>query len=347
MRLLAESTRRNAVVVLAVAFLALFPLMVSGCGGGTWTNTGGEIKELAVESLAVDPTHNLLYAGTFGHGVWKYDGTWHEMRGGTAGYIISALAYDTPHNILYAGSWNGGVWKYNGTSWASTRGSIATYKVDSLACDSKRNLLYASCFDDHTAKEKGVWKYDGVSWTDTGAPHSSFEAYNLTCDSMHGLLYAGGYGGGVWKYDGASWVNTGGGVESFEVGPLAYDTKHNVLCAGCFADTDSESGRGMWKYDGVKWTGVGEASFGYAHLACDPKHDLVYGIADQSVTDEELEGGGNVDRDKPLDAVFCVYDGDTWSSKTAPSMGRVTSLVYDQKNDVLFAGSFDNGVWKY
>ena len=42
----------------------------------SWTDTGGPPNiSTFVDSLAYDSGHNLLYAGTYGNGVWKYDGT--------------------------------------------------------------------------------------------------------------------------------------------------------------------------------------------------------------------------------------------------------------------------------
>lgn len=39
--------------------------------GHTWTNTGGQVSDYAVHSLAYDLAHNVLYAGTDGYGVWS------------------------------------------------------------------------------------------------------------------------------------------------------------------------------------------------------------------------------------------------------------------------------------
>jgi hypothetical protein len=39
--------------------------------GHSWTNTGGQVSNYAAHSLACDPVHNVLYAGTDRHGVWS------------------------------------------------------------------------------------------------------------------------------------------------------------------------------------------------------------------------------------------------------------------------------------
>ena len=118
----------------------------------SWVDTGGEVSSHSI-SLAYDAGHNLLYAGTEGHGVWKYDGTnWTDTGGGVSSYVIKDLAYDSVHNLLYAGTQAHGVWKYDGASWTDTGGGMSSYFIYSLAYDSGHDLLYA-------VTDGGVWKY--------------------------------------------------------------------------------------------------------------------------------------------------------------------------------------------
>jgi len=66
-------TQALAVLLFMMAFLlmqAAAPEMA--VAETSWTNTGGGVSSYSISSLAYDSGHNLLYAGTFNNGVWKY-----------------------------------------------------------------------------------------------------------------------------------------------------------------------------------------------------------------------------------------------------------------------------------
>jgi hypothetical protein len=94
-----------ATLLLVAAFLFMQAIAPhAALAGTTWTDTGGGVSSYEIQSLAYDSGHNMLYAGTYGGGVWKYDGTtWTALGGGVSGYDIQVLAYDSTHNLLYAG----------------------------------------------------------------------------------------------------------------------------------------------------------------------------------------------------------------------------------------------------
>ena len=81
--------------------------------------------------------------------------TWTDSHGPGTGNVYP-LAYDSGHNLLYAGTYDQGVWKYNGTSWTSTAGGVSGYRIMSLAYDSVHNLLYAGCYVRHKYKQRGL-----------------------------------------------------------------------------------------------------------------------------------------------------------------------------------------------
>jgi len=64
--------------------------------GTTWSNTGGgaPFSSYNIESLAYDSGHNLLYAGTLGQGVWKYNA-------GPASAFYFAEGYTGPNFAEY------------------------------------------------------------------------------------------------------------------------------------------------------------------------------------------------------------------------------------------------------
>lgn len=85
--------------------------------GKSWTDTGGDISNYHVASLAYDSTNNLLYVGCY------------KLSPGE----ISSLE---PHGV--------GVWKYNGKTWSDTGGRVKSFEASALAYDSARNILYAA-----------------------------------------------------------------------------------------------------------------------------------------------------------------------------------------------------------
>jgi Family of unknown function (DUF5719) len=316
---LAISSLALATLLLITAFLLMQVIAPhTALADASWTDTSGGAS-FSGYSLAYDSGHNLLYAGTYGQGVWKYDGTtWTDTDGGVSSYEIYSLAYDSGQNLLYAGTNNHGVWKYDGTNWTDTDGGVSSYRIPSLACDSGHNLLYAG-----TAGH-GVWKYNGTTWTDTDGGVSSHILYifSLAYDSTHNLLYAG-TDLGVWKYNGTTWTNTGGGMSSDENMSLAYDSGHNLLYAGT-------SDNGVWKYDGTTWTDTsgGGAPFSSYSLAYDSGQNALYA---------GTSGHG-----------VWKYDGTNWTDTGGGvSSYIIASLACDPGHSLLYAGTYNNGVWKY
>jgi hypothetical protein len=284
--------------------------------GKSWTDTGGEISNYHIASLAYDSAHNLLYAGCY------------KLSPGE-------VSSQEPHGV--------GVWKYNGKTWTSTGRQVRSFEASALAYDSARNILYAAF--QYTTNTDGVWKYDGKSWTNTGA--DNYSIVSLAYDGKHNLLYAGTRGdkGGVLKYTGTEWTNTGGGVSGFWVDCLAYDSVHNMLYAGTGAGVEdiNHFGHSVWKYDGTNWTNTGGvvSSYSVDSLACDSAHNTIYA---------NYYFNGNYPGQKGV----WKYDGTTWtniSDEEVPNY-RLRPLAYDSRNNLLYAGCMDEmvngkGVWKY
>lgn len=256
--------------------------------GSTWTSMGGAVASFGIYSLAYDPTHNLLYAGTFkldggNNGVWKYDGTtWTNTGGELSNDALPCLLYDSAHNVLYGGTYGGtGVWKYDGSNWVNTGGAVSGYQIASLAYDSAHNTLFAGT--DH----QGVWKYDGTTWTSTKGAVSDYRIDSLAYDSNHRAIYAGTESNGVWKYDGSTWTNTNGALSHYWIVSLTYDSKHNMLYAGINYSLNKgvspKGSTGVWKYDGHTWTNMGGQVSDYAvhSLAYYSAHNVLYAGTDR------------------------------------------------------------------
>ena len=149
MKLLIGDSGKKAAAVLAVAFFTLCLLTVVGCGNGTGKDNGKAIKS--------NPQ-----PATLGN-------TWTGTAGAVSSYEVYSLAYDSGRNLLYAGTYGQGAWKYDGTTWTETGGSVeggvgggvSSYQVRSLAYDSGHNLLYASFSEPFIHTGRGVWRYNG------------------------------------------------------------------------------------------------------------------------------------------------------------------------------------------
>ena len=138
MKLLMGDSGKKATAVLAVAFFTLYLLIVVGCGNGTGEGNGKAIKS--------NPQ-----PATSGN-------TWTNTNGGVSSLAIQSLAYDSGHNLLYGGANGQGAWKYDSTTWTDISGGVSSFTVFTLAYDSGHNFLYAGCYDPATRTCKGVWK---------------------------------------------------------------------------------------------------------------------------------------------------------------------------------------------
>ncbi len=323
-RIMKSKTLAFVILLIVTAFLLMQAIAPhAALADASWTNISGSVSSYSIQSLAYDSVHNLLYAGTFGNGVWvcttpSTTPNWTDTGGGVSTFDIEALAYDSTHNVLYAGT-EMGVWQYHGTTWTNTVGGVSN-DIWSLAYDSVHNLLYAGTVGN------GVWKYDGTTWTNTGGGDSIAYTYSLAYDSAHNLLYAGTIGDGVWKYDGTTWTNTGGGVSSALIYSLAYDSAHNLLYAGTFGD-------GVWKYDGTTWTstGGGDSIVKTYSLAYDSVRNLLYAGTGSGVC-------------------ACVNPDTTptWTDTAGEvSSEEIKCLAYDSNRNVLYAGLYSSGVYEY
>jgi len=360
--------------VFTLIFLFLILLTVIGCGNGgnngnankskpkplmgisEWTNTGAAISGYSIPSLAYDVEHDVLYAATFEHGVWKYDGkNWNDISGEISGYSVGTLLYEPTHEVLYAGCISDvqydkcyGVWKYDGRSWTDISGPLNLYSIASLAYDSNHNLLYAGCTEvgdgSTDTGSRGVWKYDGTGWANTSGGVARFWISSLAYDSIHDLLYAGeSRGWGAWRYNGSKWSEVGGKLSHYSIECMAYDPTNNLLYAGC-TDVYSEIyAKGVWKYDGGAWIATGGAVSDCTILSVlyDPTQDLLYaGCYDSVIT-------GSTYPRLPSTRGLWVFDGVTWTDISGGLKNySVSSLAYDSTHSLLFAGTSEHGVWK-
>jgi hypothetical protein len=210
-----------------VAFGSIRPWL-SPDFGDTWASIpdgdlGADSLDKPIRSLAF-PSANLLFAGTMGGGVWRFDrdgGVWKRKRlnatttgagalpfigvpvtcvvpdpadaGGKSLYITLAGSNDYRH-----------VWHFDGTKWEARSGPDGTaaaqlvdVQFNALVVDPKNpKMLYAGA-------DIGVWRSQdaGANWErfSYGLPEAS--VLDLVLHPTRRLLWAATHGRGVYEYN--------------------------------------------------------------------------------------------------------------------------------------------------
>jgi len=345
-----------SLLILSAGILATFVSAPAAraADGLDWVDARGPGNGDAM-AMVYDDVNHVIYRATignagnteFGKGVWKYQaGEWTSLGGEVASLGINTLAWDGTGGRLYAGSLGQGVWGYNPSTgtWTETDYSMRAYDITALAFGGGK--LYAGLWDPSAApgsQGKGVWYYDpadpGAGWTST---ETSITGYRIRSLAWGGnRLYAGpddtgGMPKGVWYYEPAAdtWTDTGGGMTNRRSTALAWDYANELLYS-------SAGYTGVWYYnpaspDADKWTYTGGATSSYE------VNSLAYG--------EGRVYAGCYNVSLSLDAGVWSYNRatNTWSD-TGGGMSsyEIKSLAFDPYHHYLFAGTSQDGVWRY
>jgi photosystem II stability/assembly factor-like uncharacterized protein len=188
---------------------------------------GGEVTALVINPLNTQ----IIYAGTFGGGVYKsVDGgkTWQDSSGGLIDLYIQSMAID-PQNpeTVYAGMYRFGVYKSTdgGLSWAPTGPGLneAPIVYDLQVDPQNPQILYAGTrgwtpvFTWQPPWGGGVFKSvnGGDTWTKQNNGLTEDWVYSLAIDPIHPqIVYAASHSQGVFKStDGAAtWTAMSKGI---------------------------------------------------------------------------------------------------------------------------------------
>jgi len=344
-----EDAKHNAVggwlALSAILVSCLVLLMSTGAAAAyTWTSTGTPASpgSSSIRCLALDETHNILYAGALNGLVYRYQsGVW-SNTGGPSTNMINDIEYDPVSNTvvacLYANS-TFEVWTYQeGGAWTLTNSSVGNDNPSSVASDGAQQKLYACTYGG------AAWAYDQQTsgpWASIGNPQNGVRC--LKMDAGRHVLYAGGYNGTTWpstgavsKYDGTNWSPFGGafGV-GLSVSCLAQDSTKNILYAGTWTNTTGEVN--VWRKNidaGGDWVGIGALCGGpeIFSIAVDEVNNTLYALAYD----------GHVY--KNCDASV----GSTWLDigLVSPTTQFNSSLQYDPAGATLFCGSSDGKVYR-
>jgi hypothetical protein len=276
-----------------------------------WTSTGGGAGLNTVGQFAYDPVHDVLYAATWGTGVWRCDGprtsspVWTDMGIPPASNVVFQVAYDSTNDILYAGTLNG-LWRCSdpsaSPSWTHPFGMTHGIQVETMTYDSVHDVLYIGFYDPGSAQYLGAWRCDNP------------QAATLN-----------------WAN-----INAGTAIGGYRIDSLAYDAPRNLLYAGCtYMDPVlmTADGRGVWRCSSPdsapSWTGTGTGTIDtdiVTDLALDPAGDHIYAAAWQN-------------------GVWRCDSSSTTASWSNIGGGfgttEVDDLAYDPNNNALYVGAWD------
>jgi hypothetical protein len=229
------------------------------------------------------------------------------------------------------------------SSWHDIGGSLSSTTVRSLAYDSARDLLYAGT-------TTGIWRctspYANPSWTKISAVGNigSYIIPDIAYDGVRNILYAAANSGsadtdgkGVWRNtspDGASsWsLMTGAGdISNHIIYGIAVDASlRNKLYVSC--------GGGLWRCGtpGTAPTWTTPMAPGTRGLCYDAGRNFLFIAMAAPV-------GGSVFLSSNPDAGF----GLTNLNGPGPvPYFEIVSMSYDTVHNILFAGSFTNGLFR-
>ncbi len=335
---------RLALSAILVVSLVLF-LSTAANAAYAWTSTGSPSPgSNSVRCLALDETHNILYAGADTGEVYRYQsGAWSTTGGPSAQTSINDIEYDPVSNTVVAALYTNSsfeVWTYQeGGTWTLTNGAVGNDNPSSVASDGARKKLYAGTYSGAT------WAYDYQNapgpWTSLGNPLNGLRCMKM--DANRHVLYAGGDIGTTWpmtatvyKYDGTTWSSFGSGFGvGIYISSMALDSTKNILYAGTYTGVSGELNVFRKNIDaGEDWVGIGALCGGpeIYSLAVDETNNTLYALAYD----------GHVY--KNCDASV----GNTWLDigRVSPSTLYNSSLQYDPGSATLFCGSSDGQVYR-
>ncbi len=160
------------------------------------------------------PDSRSLYAGSFGHGLFRSDdrgATWVKSGQGITDPFILSLATGRG-GVVYAGTFRGGVFrsKDQGKTWQSLNGGLKRHEIKTLV--TVGDVLYAGTAD-------GAYRLNGAGdhWSVVTTGLDEILVHALA-QSPDGTLYAGTSGKGVLRFKANSngWVRMHHGLKDHE-----------------------------------------------------------------------------------------------------------------------------------
>jgi len=329
-----------------------------------WQPTGGPYERV-IYALALGPTPELLYAGTWGDGLYRSGDGGHSWQptsppGDQYGLDptkarVRALAVSSDGKTIYLSRWGSGVLRSTdgGANWESVSGPLNNILPchDDLYADAvlidlqDPDVVYQATWGGVYISTNGgnVWGAQDVA---PGLPWSEKPVYALAQDEDDGTLYAGTFGSGVYR---------------------STDITRSVNICGSEPVSDTWQAMGppgpalarqvysLAMREGVLWAGtmdgVYRTSDGGRHW-----EQVIAGFDDDArarrVQALALDNAGNLYAGTIDFGVYRSQDGgDTWQPYNDGLRGyalAILSLVYDDRADIdiLYAATYGAGVYR-
>ena len=349
----------------------------SADGGRSWIAPSASVGlgDASVWALAVHPHLPTLYVGTKFRGAFKSvdsGRTWRPANRGLVARSIYAVAVD-PRNALtvYAGTDGDGVFKSSdgGRSWDNGYPAGPAAIIETLSIDPRRpRTVYAGTWDGIFRSWNG-----GRSWQRASKGmernHEAPRVLALAIDPLNpSIVYAGTEYRGLFKSvnGGRSWRPVNDGIDAKDVGEVAIDPRRpSTVWAGgwngrLYKSTDA----------GESWRRVPIRFKGASSIAFDPQRPATLYIATWSGVVKSVDGGdswrptglkgggGSLVIDPRDSAVIYSLsragvarsrDGaENWQPFNRGLTSRyVMTLAIASSGGVLYAGTYDSGVFDY
>jgi cysteine-rich repeat protein len=235
---------------------------------------------------------------------WTFDGsTWAPLAtsgapGARAGFTA---AFDAGRGriVLFGGydasaaTPRADTWELVGSAWSQVAPPLAppARSGHGMAYDGLRGRLVLHGGLSATARLADTWEYDGATWTQAipAASPPPRADHALAFDGHHGrVTLHGGKGdegalGDLWTYDGTTWtaLPDAGPAPRWNVGLAADPVRRRLVLLGGVSNGAAKLGD-TWEHDGVRWTETTPPAAPSARgtIACDPRRDRVYYLAD-------------------------------------------------------------------
>ena len=172
-------------------------------GGSSWTSMSNGITHTDVQALLLNPQNtSILYAGTFGGGIFKITNgavSWTAVNNGIDDLDILTLAMDPNNpNIIYAGTANGQVYKTTdgSNSWQTINSPDSNHRIQILLInpDNSNQIFCGTDYGFFVSQDAGE------SWYafNTNLTNRDIRAIALDPTDSR-IVYAGTYGGSVFR----------------------------------------------------------------------------------------------------------------------------------------------------
>ena len=293
-------------------------------GGDTWTPKTTGLGSLEVRAVGVDPANATTVYVAGEDGVWKsIDGgdSWTAASSGLPNADAYSLAIDpaTP-TTLYVGT-SGGVAKSTdgGATWQNSSTGLGAVQVDAVRISLSNPLvLYAG-----TAQ--GVYRSadGGGTWTRGVLSQESRDVVVDPSDAAR--AYGCGRAGVYVTTDGLSWAEQDAGIHAVPAESVVADPRTaGTLYIAALGEVQKTVD------DGTVWTRSFPAAGTLEEIAVSPRGRPVY-----------VTGFG------PTGAAYRSLNGKRWRpGKDLAATFVITLLVHPARSTELYAGTFDDGIFK-